>query len=215
MVLNPVATWGKETFIKISRIPLVFILIAIEVYFWINGPAHFPAWDEGYGNIIMIYIIMTIIFLMFRKQVTEKQMFRPIDQSIPWFTFFFIGTYMIMLLASFVGLFEVGSLPSHLFWPTVILQVCVVATAEELMFRGVMLSYFGVIISSAMFAVWHGYAYGVVYYAGVFQLSAVFFAFIMGLILAMVAKNKIWGLAAAIGIHSAYNLYVSGAFLTF
>ena len=122
---------------------------------------------------------------------------------------------MVMLLASALGLFQVQSLPSSLFWPTVILQVCVVATAEELMFRGVMLSYFGVIVSSVLFAIWHGYAYGVIYYEGVFQITSIVFAFIMGLILAMIVKNKQWGLPAAIGVHAAYNLFISGAFMTF
>jgi len=49
-----------------------------------------------------------------------------------------------------------------------------------------------------------------IYYQGQFAAGAMAFAFVMGLILAMIAKNKEWGLAATIGVHSCFNIFVLG-----
>jgi len=54
-----------------------------------------------------------------------------------------------------------------------------------------------------------------IYYQGQFAVGAMAFAFVMGLILAMIAKNKEWGLAATISIHGAYNLFITGAMAGF
>ena len=112
-----------------------------------------------------------------------------------------------------------------LFWQTVFFQICVVATSEELMFRGVLLDWFegrkwsGVIITAAIFAVWHSYAYQILWYKqdwSELNYTALFIAFVFGVLLALVARNKagterIGGLPACIGIHAAYNLGVTGA----
>lgn len=212
---NVILNWSQGAYRNFSRVPFIFVLILIEIYFFINGSAHFPNWDSGYGNLIMIYIMMTLFFLVWAKRSTERQMDRPFKDSIIWFVFFFIGTYIFMLFASALGLFSAPTLPGSLFWPTVIVQICVVATAEELMFRGVILSWFGIIISAILFAFWHGYAYGMVYYQGQFMWSSVAFALVMGLILGLIAKHPKWGIVACIGVHSCYNCYISGIFMSF
>ena len=116
-----------------------------------------------------------------------------------------------------MGVLKPGYVPQELFWQTVLIQVVVVATAEELMFRGVLLSYLGIIISSFLFAIWHSYAYGIIYHQmtietlGNFNWSALALAFVMGIVLAIVAKNKRFGLPGAIGLHAAYNAVIVGA----
>ena len=205
--------WWITTFRRFSLMPFIFILIGIELYFYINGNAHFELWDSTYGQVIPVYILMTVFFLIWAGTGTRRELKRPVREAAPWFVVFFIGTYLVMLFAVLIGLFSPGVAPVSLFWPTVILQVCVVATAEELMFRGVILEVTrSVIISSIIFAGFHGWAYGMVYYAGVFNWGAVSFAFVMGVILALIYKR--WGLPACISTHAAYNLVVSGILIT-
>jgi membrane protease YdiL (CAAX protease family) len=94
----------------------------------------------------------------------------------------------------------------------------VVATAEELMFRGVLLNLFGpqfgIWIQAFLFALWHSYAYQVVWYDISFanmNIISLGIAFVFGILLGFVAMKKELGLPATIGIHAAYNLAILGA----
>jgi len=214
-MLNPieyVQTLNK----RIARTSFVFILIAIAVYFYVNGPAYFQNWDSSYGQLISIYLLMTVVFLVWSGRETKKEIERPVYESLTGFAIFFIGTYFLLFSATYLSGSTITPLPKEVFWPTVIIQICVVATPEELMFRGVLLEKFGILISSFLFAIWHLYAYNLIFYApetiGVESLFSVGLAFIMGIILAVVTKK--WGINGAIAIHACYNLFVSGAFVT-
>jgi len=202
---------------RIAKTSFIFILIVIEIYFFINGRAHFSAWDETYGQLITIYLLMVVVFLLWSGRKTKQQMNKPLNESIGGFVGFFIATYFFLAAATYLSGDTISVMARELFWPTVIVQVCVVATSEELMFRGVLLEKFGIIVSSVLFALWHAYAYGVMYYmpdvVGIETIVAILLAFCMGIILAFVAKK--WGLSSAIAIHACYNLFVSGAFITF
>ena len=205
-------------FHRFSMLPFLFLLILINLFFFINGRSFFPNWDATYGQLIMVYLIMALVFVLWAGRRTESQLKKPLKTSIFGFTVCFIATYIVLLLLSATGLIKTYLLPQELLWQTVIIQICVVATAEELMFRGVLLDIFGVVLSSALFAVWHSYAYQVVFYEfswETFNWPALLFAFIMGIIFALIAKRKELGLAGSIGAHAAYNLVVVGAFVTF
>ena len=207
--------WWVTTFRRFSTFPFILALVGIELYFYINGSAHFVDWDAGYGQIIPVYILMTVFFLVWSSAGTRRELRRPIKEAAPWFVVFFIGTYLVMLAATTIGLFQPGTLPASQFWSVIIVQVVVVGCSEELMFRGVILeSTKSVIISSLLFGIWHGYSYGFVYYAGVYNWGAMIFAMIFGVILALIVKKKEWGLASAIAVHSCYNAFIVGAFAT-
>lgn len=203
---------------RVKKLSFIFILIVFEVYFLINGKAHFPDWDDGYSGTIMVYLIMTLIFLVWSGRETKEEIKKPLHLAIGIFVGFFFVTYFLLAFVTTLSGSEITPISKDLFWQTVIFQVCVVATAEELMFRGVLLEHVGVVLSSVMFAAWHAYAYGVLYYSPesitydiIFSISIAFF---MGVILALIEKQKNFGLIATISIHSAYNLFVSGAFIT-
>lgn len=208
--------WYNKAFQKFSMLPFLFILIAIEIYFFINGQAHFENWDTDYSQLIQVYLIMTIIFLIWAGRKTKETLKRPIKDSMLVFVTFFVMTYIVLLFLTSVNLIGgTRTLNPDLFWQTVIMQVCVVATAEELMFRGVILELTGVVISAALFAAWHMYAYRIIWYnvdLSQIQWGAIIFAFVMGLLLGLIAKKKEWGLPATIGIHASYNLAILGAF---
>lgn len=214
--IGPLAASGKILYDKIGKFPFIFGLILIEILVWINGPALFPNWSSGYSNLILTYLVMTVIFYVFSKAKTKQQIQRPLNQSVFAFVAFFIGTTILLSLLVLAGLLTTGYTPHELFWQVVLIQVVVVATAEELMFRGVLLSYLGVIISAALFAFWHSYAYGVIYYQltfDTFNWPALLLAFVMGIILGIIAKNPKFGLPATIGVHAAYNLVVVGVLI--
>ena len=208
--------WWVTAFRRFSTFPFILALVGTELYFYINGSAYFENWDSTYGPIIPVYIMMTVFFLVWSGAGTRRELRRPIKESAPWFVVFFIGTYFVMSALVAIGLFQPGTpAPAALFIPTVIFQCCVVATSEELMFRGVILeSTKSVIISALLFSLWHSTAYGNIYYAGVFNIGALTFAFVVGIILALIAKNKKFGLAAVIAVHAVVNLVISGVLIT-
>jgi membrane protease YdiL (CAAX protease family) len=215
----PLQALGKafsKAYQRMANLPFLFVLIAIEIYFLVNGKAHFENWDTTYGNLIMVYLIMTIVFIVWSGRKTQEQMRRPLKNSVAAFAMCFIGTYIVLFFLSLTGAIKAGTLDSSLFWQTVLVQVCVVACSEELMFRGVMLEFFGVIVSSILFAVWHTYAYGIIYYNLALTdpsvIIAFIFAFVMGLIFAMVAKQRNFGLSGSIAIHGMYNCFILGVF---
>jgi len=232
MALSSIASRIGSGVQTIGQIPFIFILIAIEIFFYLNGAALFPNWDSSYGTLIGVYVMMTIIFLFFGRTRTQQETKLPLQIGILSFTMAFFITFMILTLLVKINLLSVPlDFPKDLYWQTIIIQVCVVATSEELMFRGVMLDIltpkakqiglFAIITSSLLFALWHSYAYQIMWYqldwASLNWLS-VGLAFVFGLIMAIVAKNrategKVGGLPATIAIHACYNLIVIGCLL--
>lgn len=217
--MNVISYYFKTMGTRIRTMSLVFILILIELYFLVNGEAHFENWSGANTQIITIYILMVVTFMIFHGRETEREMNVPIVQGTINFVMFFIATYFLMLLITTLSGSSISPMDKSLFWPSVILQVCVIATSEELMFRGVLLEKFGILLSSFLFALWHSYAYGIQYYdlASIDLVVIIPFiiAFLMGIILAFIVKRQEFGLPSAIAVHACYNLFVSGAFVTF
>jgi len=225
-MLNRFLSGISQLPVIVGKIPFIFMLLLIELYFFINGNAHFPEWDSSYGKTMMAYLIMTIVFLFFSKTKTKKEIKAPLNVSITSFAVAFIIASIIIMIITEAGFIAVVALPVGLFWQTIIMQATVVAPAEELMFRGVLLDWFegrkwsGVIITSALFALWHSYAYQMLWYEqswSTINYSSLFIAFLFGVLLALVVRNRvgterIGGIPAAIGIHAAYNLGVMGVF---
>lgn len=220
-----VASNSTSKFLKnMVNIPFIFILVALMVYIKLNGAAHYPVWEDmiyvgpNHVNIIDAYIIMVVIFLFWAARRTEGEMRRPFHEAAGVFGAFFIGTLAIMYMLVYLGVLGVADPIAHeLFWPTVIFQFTCVATAEELMFRGVLLDVtHSVLVQAILFGVWHGYAYQILYYdvgLSAVDFVPVFFAIGFGIILGIVALNKKFGLPAVIAIHGTYNCVILGCFI--
>jgi len=203
---------------RLSRTSFIFILILIEIYFLVNGKAHFPNWGDSYGQLIMIYLLMTVVFLVWAGRETERAIDRPLYQSIGAFVGFAFVTYFLLAFVTALSGSVIQPIAKELFWPTIIIQITVIATSEELIFRGVLLEKFGILISSILFAIWHSYAYSLIYYmpesVGIEVIFSLAIAFFMGVILAIIAKKKEWGLSACVSIHAIYNLFVLGVLIS-
>lgn len=162
---------------------------------------------------------MVVAFMLFAGKKTEEEMDIPLTFALVNFIGFFLGTYFIMSFVSILSGDAPIPIARDMFWPTVILQVAVVATSEELMFRGVLLERFGIIISSLLFAIWHIAAYSLKFYdvstISITTLIPFFVAFMMGVILATIVRQKKFGLPSSIAVHASYNLCVSSIFIPF
>ena len=218
-------TSGAMIFNRFGNLPFIGILIIIELYFWANGGAWFQDWNSSYGQLIETYIVMTLIFLVLswrQKQIME-QVNTPLWMAGRSFGMSFIITWGILECCVLLGVLQVStSFDTNLFWQTVMIQVCVVATAEEIMFRGVILQSLNFYLKSAtiavigsafVFAIWHLYAYQIIIYHSSIETVnwfALVMAFFIGIVLAIIALKKEWGLSACIGIHACYNLVVLG-----
>lgn len=217
--MNIISLWNGF-YKSIMKVPFIFYLIVIALYFWVNGAAHFPNWNSTYGNLILPYIVMMLAFFMWAKARAETRVNIPSSVGIVGFVSGFIVTWLVMAVAISAGLFSVESIEPSLLLQTIILQICVIATAEELMFRGVILNMFppkfGLWIQAIIFAVWHSYAYNVIWYdaeLASMNIISLGIAFVFGIILGLVALRKEYGLPAAIGIHAAYNLAILGVLM--
>lgn len=214
-----------QVFQRFGNLPFIGILLFIELFFWTNGKAIFPNWESTYGQLIEIYMVMTLVFLFIslRRKKIGKQIDTPLWKAGIGFAVGFIFTWILLEAIVISGLLTVPeSFNMDLFWQTILIQVCVVACAEEIMFRGVILitledvfknPLIAIVGSSLVFAFWHLYAYNIVLYdESVWgaNWSSVFIAFAIGLVLAVVARDKRLGLSACIGIHACYNLIIVG-----
>ncbi len=198
------------------KLPFIFYFILVAVYFWINGAAHFPEWNSTYGTVILPYLVMMIAFVLWAKTKADRRIEISTSLGIPAFAMSFIVTWIIVSLLVSFGIFAIPFFPKEILFQTIIINIFVVSVAEEVMFRGVLLEAFGklgVFISAFLFAMWHMYAYNVIWYEGLelASFTGLVLAFVFGIILGFVALKKEWGLPATIGIHAAYNLVIVGA----
>lgn len=199
---------------RIERIPFIFILLAVAIFFWINGPAFFENWASTYGNTIVVYISMLLIFLFFAKKKVIEETTESLGKSTKKYITGFFATFVLMTSLSLIGLIEFGKISPDMVWQTLIVQMCIVSAAEELMFRGVLLSYVGIIASSALFAIWHSYAYGLTWYNLPLEVdfSLIIIAFVFACVLGwlVVYQKKRFGLVGAVACHACYNLCILG-----
>jgi membrane protease YdiL (CAAX protease family) len=220
MLQKAISVWNSLYFMFL-KVPFVFYLIIIAIYFWVNGSAHFSDWANTYSPLILPYMVMMLAFIIYASPTAEKRIKISTQLALPAFVVFFIMTWIIMEILIQTNLLGVTPAPVSTIIPLMVLHICVVAPAEELMFRGVILDFFksfaiiGILIQASLFSIWHYYAYsGGMRISSIGALSPFIFAFIIGIILGFIALRKEWGLPAAIGVHAAYNLSVLGV-LTF
>lgn len=199
-------------------------MIALAIFFWINGPAFFEAWGQENSNVITAYLMMMVVFILWAQKETRQHLKMPLKKAVPGFFIGMIATFLFMNLLMFGGIISPPVFDMVAFWPTVLIQICIVATVEEIIFRGVFLEYTGIIVSSILFAAWHSYAYNFIWHQGdwsSFNWGSMVIVFGIGVLLAIIVENskdierkkKIeLGLPATIAIHATYNLCVLGAF---
>jgi len=197
-----------SSFHRLSLIPLGIFLILAQTFFYINGEAIFKEnWNPVWENLILIYIVLTIAFIVFSARQPK-----PIKTTIPIFVInFVLGfviTWIILLALLRIGIIKVTS-PALVgaFIPTLIFHCLIVAPSEEIIFRGVLFPTVGIIPSSFAFAFFHL----AVYSGGVLSIAIIIpfvIAFLVGIIYCFITKQ--YGIGMAIGSHSAWNGVMTG-----
>lgn len=226
---------------SLTAAPIILFAIVIAGYLMTNGAAHFPDWKSTYANIIQAYfyfiiiIILYIVYVLYRRGTLRKNtdeplpFFRSLHETAPIFGISLLASGIVFwFIVSFRILPVSEQLPFGLFWPQVLLQFCVIATIEELLFRGVFLHWmhytvFAVILQAVLFGLWHSVAYDLLWYnPESINWGSLGFAIGMGLLLGMIAMYPMgktigrgtrqirYGVVATIPVHAMYNLSVNG-----
>jgi len=201
---------------NLKYITLTFCYVFIAFYFLINGRAIFPHWSASETNSIFIYLVGVTAFLTVAIPLSSKMNLKYQSKTIDIITNFCISApifWMAFILIKDSGLWfqNITPLPAYLIIPTIVFQVIIVGSSEEIIFRGTIFPLIAkinvivaVLLTSLAFAFFH-YAS----YAG--SLTAMGVALIMGLILNLLYMK--FNIGTAIAFHSFYNLIILGALI--
>ena len=191
---------------NINKISLGLIVVIIQMFLYVNAGAIFPEqYVEQARNIILLYMVMTFAFTIVTNYI-PSEVKRPFTEEL---LMFFVSFF---LFAGVLSAIPISSSGAHMFQineavkialPFMLLFAFVVAYTEELIFRGVLPKFLGVVLSNVLFGVFHWYAYhGNIY--------SILIATMFGFIFSFVAEK--FGLMGAVGMHTAWNLKILGAF---
>ncbi len=202
-------------FPNFGKIPTSLVVVIIQMFMFVNAVPIFGEYAAQAKDTILLYMIVNLAFTVFslgvRKGNNQVQMVamrsRPaIDSAITLFVSFFLSMALFYVLPLPVtgSIFKSLSIvkPLSIAIPYMLLFAFVISYTEELVFRGVLPYYLKNILSSVLFAVFHWYAYS----GGI---TAMLFAFSMGLLLEFISEK--FGIDAAIGVHTSWNLALMGA----
>lgn len=190
---------------NLGKIPLGLIVVILQTFLYVNAGAIFPEpYVQQARDIILLYMIMTFAFTIATNYV-PVDVKRPFWEELSVFlvSFFLFGAVLKAVpLSQGEHIFQVEQ-TLRVALPFMILFAFVVAYTEELIFRGVLPKFLGTVLSNALFALFHWYAY-----AG--NIYSILIAFVFGMVFSFVAQR--FGLMGAVGMHTAWNLKILGAF---
>lgn len=194
---------------KVATLPLLIIAILVEFFLLVMGNLFFGAAYSGYTNVIFIYMAVTIALIGASGwQVNQMTYFGAIALFTP--AFFITGIIIGGLVnTSFLTTKGVDYVVLQ-----ILLQIFVVALSEEIIFRGILINYVGVIPQAILFALFHWAAY-TAEFGGISTsvvIAGIFEAMVMGVLLGYIVKYvpKQWDpLAITWGIHAGWNVALS------
>lgn len=194
---------------SIITIPLLLVSIIIELFLYIDGSYFFGSvWTTTFQTTLTTYLIISSVLLIFSFTGIKGLM----DLTFWDAMIFFVPTFILTTL--FIGqISRPINQPANYIIAMIIFQIFVVSITEELMFRGILIKYVGVIGQAILFTIFHLVAYTTE--LGGLSIIGFFEAFIMGLLLGFIiqwteqAGMKSTGLAVTWGIHAGWNVAVA------
>ena len=199
----------SASFKRAAPIPLLVISILLEFFLLAAVSYLFGSAWNGYNNIIIIYLVVSIGLIIMSGTQQEFMRIEFFDAVIVFVPVFFMTGLIVGSIYNTSGLTNLGV---NYEIAQVLLQIFVVALTEELIFRGVILSYFPrpkcVVFQGVAFGLFHIAAYSTL--NGV-NYGALVFAIILGVVLGAIVfavKNKSLGLSITWGIQAGYNVAV-------
>jgi len=205
---------------NIGKIAFLVIYSLIAFFFLINAESIFPGWDTNWTYNSIIYLLGVTLFLTVVDEL-PRELKTPISLNIKAFAGASVFTLVMLLIISDLGLLfdDITPLPYHLVLANMAFHLVIVASSEEIIFRGVIFGYlydrfklrsdktYGWVIpyflSALIFALFHYAVYGL-------NLGNMLIVFIMGLVFAYATER--WGIGASIGAHWIWNCMAIGVF---
>jgi membrane protease YdiL (CAAX protease family) len=194
---------------SIITIPLLLVSIIIELFLYIDGSYFFGSvWTTTFQTTLTTYLIISSALLIFSFAGIKGLMDLTFWDAI----IFFVPTFILTTLL--IGqISRPINQPANYIIAMIIFQIFVVSITEELMFRGILIKYVGVIGQAILFTIFHLVAY-TTELSGL-SIVGFFEAFVMGLLLGFIiqwteqAGMKSTGLAVTWGIHAGWNVAVA------
>ena len=194
---------------SIITMPLLLVSVVIELFLYVDGSYFFGSmWTTTFQSALTTYLIISSALLVFSFSGIKGLMDLTFWDAI----IFFVPTFIITTLL--VGqVTRPINQPSNYIIAMIIFQIFVVSITEELMFRGILIKYVGVIGQAFLFTIFHLVAYTTE--LGGLSIVGFIEAFIMGLLLGFIVQwseaegMKSTGLAITWGIHAGWNVAVA------
>ncbi len=192
--------------------PFTLISLVLTFFFLFNGAVMFPEWEElGLDKWIMAYLIFQVAALaLARKQLSQL----PLPLSVVWFLGGLAAAYTLFTIMFMSGGIEQPFPVTGAVLSIVVFQF-VVATSEEVAFRGILVrdvkgsklaTWGSIVIGALAFSGFHFAAYS---QGAAFSVLSFAWPFLFGVMMGVLFwKTK--SISVCIGIHWAYNLAVLG-----
>jgi membrane protease YdiL (CAAX protease family) len=194
---------------SIITIPLLLVSVVIELFLYIDGAYFFGSiWTSTFQTALTTYLIISSSLLIFSFAGIKGLMDLTFWDAI----IFFVPTFIITTLLVGQTTAPVKQ-PANYIVAMIIFQIFVVSITEELMFRGILIKYVGVVGQAILFTLFHLVAYTTE--LGGLSIVGFIEAFIMGLLLGFIIQwteqegMKSQGLAITWGIHAGWNVAVA------
>lgn len=205
---------------NLGKVTVLIIYALIAFYFVINGETLFNTWETNWTLNSIVYILGVTLFISVLDEI-PKELKGGLFDNLKFFSISSILTLIVLLILRDFGLLfsNTSQLPYHLILSNMMFQLVIVATSEEIIFRGAIFGYLydrfklrsekkhgwmiPYLLSSLIFALFHLAVYGL-------DLPTMIMIFSMGLLLCYAVDR--WGIGASIGVHWIWNCMAIGIF---
>jgi len=206
---------------NIGKVIFLGLYALVAFWFLVNGEGVFTSWGTSWTFNAIIYLLGVSLFVSTLEDEFPVELRTSLPRTITYFSLFSIGSLIVLLVIQDFGLLFTGSavMPYHLVLANMTFQLVIVASSEEIIFRGVVFGYLydrfklrsdkqlgwviPYLLSAFIFAFFHFAVYGL-------NLSNMIIVFLMGLVFAYLVER--WGLGASIGVHWIWNCMAIGVF---
>ena len=184
---------------RLMEIPAGYYLLLIQFFMFINTEVFFPENTDFYHNLILGFLVS--FTLMIAIPDIRIRLFKvPIKKFILKFVMGFFGGFVV--LGAMNSIFSsTGISFGQVNIGILMLNIFIIASVEELIFRNMLVSKFGVVIAGIIFGVFHIVAYS-------YSLPRMIYAIIMHFVLYYIQKTFSRDSSSVnSGVHASINYF--------
>lgn len=191
-----------------ATVPVLVIAIIIQAFLLVNGQLLFGSAWSGYETVLLLYMSLDAVFLALA--FTSTLPFLDIDVFNATIIFTIVFLVSAFTFSSFFRLVPITVSVNNIILDFVF-QIFVVAYTEELLFRGLLLNYIGVIPQGILFGLFHLTSY---YTPAGINWASIIVAMILGIAFGYIVKyfNSIKqpgiGITITWALHAAWNIAI-------